>query len=606
MAAKQLQIRHQSISKKKFTIIWMRIYLLNQIIRYTARMQNDLSSISDWIKLLFALVGGLAIFLFGMEKMSNAMKLAAGDKMRLFLAKLTHNRIIGLLAGTFVTMVIQSSSATTVMLVSFAQAELMTFAQTLSIILGADIGTTITAQLIAFKLTDYALITIALGYAVTIFGKTIGQRHIGHAVLGFGLLFFGMKIMGDSMVPLRNLPEFISLISKMENPLIGILGGAIFTAIIQSSSAFTGIVIVLAQQKLITLEAGIPLIMGANVGTCITAGLASIGANREAKRVALGHVIFKIAGILIFILWIPSLANLIRSIDSHFSAGTARQVANAHTIFNVGLALLFLPFVELFARLILRVMPKLTRPERIQPVINYLDDQLITTPALAIALTRKELLQMTKLLERMVNYLIIPFYDTNASDPKYTSLTITEGIQVREKKINFIEQKTAKYLVKISQQKLTDDQSKEVFGLMSIMSDMEGIGDIISKSIHLLAEKKQNLGCDFSPQGLEELKDFHTRICRQMERIRTALVDRDVETAAISLEKVGEYVDLEAQYRQLHLERMRGQNVNTIKTHNIHIELLDNLKHINFYTGNIAKTIAETFFNPDSDQDEDL
>jgi len=310
----------------------------------------------SWFFLVVGLAGGLAFFLYGMEKMSDGMKSSTGDKMRAILAALTQNRVVGMIAGAFVTCVIQSSSATTVMLVSFVQAGLMSFANSLAVILGADIGTTITAQLIAFKLTDYALMMIAIGFGMQMLSKNENTKNIGNVILGFGILFFGMKLMSDAMKPLRTYPAFIQMLEGLETPLLGIMAGAVFTALVQSSSAFTGVVIVLAQQGLITLEAGIPMIFGANIGTCITAGIASIGMSREAKRVALGHVIFKIGGVLLFIFWIPKFADIIRLIADYFGSGTARQVANAHTIFNVTLALLFLPFTSFFGQLIILVI----------------------------------------------------------------------------------------------------------------------------------------------------------------------------------------------------------------------------------------------------------
>jgi len=240
----------------------------------------------SWAYLIIGLFGGLALFLYGMDKMSEGMKKSAGNQMRAILAALTRNRLIALLVGAFVTMVIQSSSATTVMLVSFVQAGLMSFAQTLGVILGADIGTTVTAQLIAFKLTDYALLMISIGFGLRMFSKSENIRNIGEVILGFGILFFGMKLMSDAMKPLRTYQNFIEFLERLENPLLGILSGAVFTALIQSSSAFTGVLIVLAQQGLISLEAGIPMIFGANIGTCVTALLAAIGKPREAIRAA--------------------------------------------------------------------------------------------------------------------------------------------------------------------------------------------------------------------------------------------------------------------------------------------------------------------------------
>ena len=361
------------------------------------------------------LFGGLAIFIFGMEMMSEGMKKSAGSKMRAILAALTKNPVIGLFVGAFVTMVIQSSSATTVMLVSFVQAGLMSFAQTLGVILGADIGTTITAQLIAFKLTDYALLMIAVGFGFKIFAKTDNTRNIGEAILGFGILFYGMKLMSDVMKPLRTYPGFIDVMKELENPLLGLLVGTVFTSLIQSSAASIGVVIVLAQQGLITLEAGIPIIFGANIGTCITAGLASIGTSREAKRVALAHVLFKVAGVMIFIFWIPGFAELIRTLAVKFGSDIARQIANAHTIFNVSLAIIFIPFTNLFAGLIQRLLPGREEEAGIKFETWHLDESTISSPALAIDLARAEISLMARTLGRMLRAIIIPFM----SDEKF-------------------------------------------------------------------------------------------------------------------------------------------------------------------------------------------
>jgi len=315
---------------------------------------------STWVMfMLFGLAGGLGLFLFGMDMMSSSLQRSAGGRMRSILGTLTSNRILGATVGAFVTMVIQSSSATTVMLVSFVQAQLMSFSQTLGVILGADIGTTITAQLIAFKLTDYALLMIAIGFGLKYMGRRQTIRNTGDVLLGFGMLFYGMAVMSKAMYPLRTYQPFLEMLSGLENPFIGILVGTIFTALIQSSSAFTGIIIVLAQQGFLTLDAGIPLIFGANIGTCITAALASMNSGREAKRVALAHTLFKVAGVLLMITWIPVFADFVRSISPggaiyhgdtvRLAQFIPRQVANAHTIFNVSLGLFFLPFIPFFS-----------------------------------------------------------------------------------------------------------------------------------------------------------------------------------------------------------------------------------------------------------------
>ena len=554
----------------------------------------------QWTTLVMTLIGGLALFLYGMEKMSEGMKKSAGDRMRNILSALTNNRIIGMLVGAFVTMVIQSSSATTVMLVSFVQAQLMTFMQSLGVILGADIGTTITAQLVAFNLTDYALLMIAVGFFLMMFSKKDSTKHIGEAIMGFGILFFGMKLMSDAMKPLRTFQPFIDVMKELENPLWGLLIGTIFTALVQSSSAFTGIVIVLAQQGLLTLEAGIPLIFGANIGTCITAGLASIGTNREAKRVALAHVLFKVGGVCLFIFWIPTYAEIIRSISpssqgvglEKLAMDTPRQIANAHTIFNVSLAFIFLPFTTFFANTIMRLYPDKKQEVGIQPVIWHLDDGAISTPALAIDLARSEISRMAKILGRMLDAIIEPFITNEPlQDELYPQLSLVAGIKMREEKLDYLEERIVRYLRKIGQQELSEHQIRDVYGMMSIVNDIESIGDVIEKNMIPLAAKKTSLNRDFSDEGKDELTNYHSKVCKQVSRLKQAFSKLDTNKAEKIITKEEKYSALETKYRTSHLDRLHEEREESIQTHAIHMELMDLLKQINVYAGEIAKTI---------------
>ena len=560
----------------------------------------DADGTIQWGMLIISLFGGLALFLFGMEQMSEGMKKTAGDKMRSILSALTNNRLIGMTVGAFVTMVIQSSSATTVMLVSFVQAQLMTFVQSLGVILGADIGTTITAQLIAFKLTDYALLMIAVGFAIRMFSRKENSKHIGEVIMGFGILFFGMKLMSDAMKPLRTYQPFIDMLRGLENPFLGLLVGAVFTALIQSSSAFTGIVIVLAQQGLLTLDAGIPLIFGANIGTCITAGLASIGTSREARRVAIAHVMFKIAGVLLFIFWIPTFAEIIRSISptsssvgmDKLASETPRQIANAHTIFNVSLAFIFLPFTTFFANIIMKIYPEKKEDKGVQPIIWHLDDDVISIPALAIDLARSEILRMAKIIGRMLEAVIEPFTTNEPLQDKiYPQLSLVEGIEMREEKLDYLDERIVKYLRKIGQQELSENQIQEVYGLMSIVNDIESIGDTIEKNMIPLLAKKDSLNMDFSPEGKEELTIYHNKVCKQINRLKKAFSKLDPGKAEKIIHKEGKYSALETKYRISHLERLHQEREESIETHEIHMELMDLLKQINVYSGEIAKTI---------------
>lgn len=547
----------------------------------------------SWLFLIFGLLGGLALFLYGMELMSEGMKKTAGNKMRSILALLTKNRVIALFCGAFVTMVIQSSSATTVMLVSFVQANLMSFMQSLGVILGADIGTTITAQMIAFKLTDYALLMIMVGFLIRMFAKNEGVKHIGEAILGFGILFFGMKLMSDAMKPLRTYSAFIDTLKGLENPLLGIFFGAVFTALIQSSSAFTGIVIVLAQQNLITLEAGIPLVFGANVGTCVTAGLASIGASREAKRVALAHVIFKLAGVLLFLFWIPTFADLIRSSAETYNFTLARQIANAHTLFNVSLALIFLPFTGLFANLILKILPEKEIDPQLKLSTWHLDYKMISSPAMAIDLVRTEISRMAKILGRMLEAVIVPFFERDPGKDRYfPSLGLKEGLDMREEKMDFLEEEIHEYLVKLSHESLSEVQATEVFCMMSIAKDMESIGDLIHRNMMPLIAKKNAKRSEFSAEGKEELLIYHEKVMKQLFLLQESFAELDVDKAKNIMNKERKYLDLELQYRARHLQRLIEKSQQTVDTHEIHMELMDLMKQVIVYSSNIAKTFA--------------
>ncbi len=555
-----------------------------------------------WWVIIMTLLGGLALFLYGMEKMSSGMKKAAGSRMRSILSALTDNRYMGMLVGAFVTMIIQSSSATTVMLVSFVQAGLMTFVQSLGVILGADIGTTITAQLVAFKLTDYALLMIAIGFGLMMFGRSDSQKNVGESILGFGILFYGMKLMSDAMYPLRSYEPFITTLSHLENPIMGLLVGAAFTALIQSSSAFTGIVIVLAQQGLLSLDAGIPLIMGANIGTCITAALASIGASREAKRVAMAHVLFKVTGVLLFIFWIPWFADLIRTISptsdaegmAQLSAVVPRQIANAHTIFNVGLALAFIPFTSFFARIIMKFYPDVEDEKDLTIATWHLDESAVETPSLALDLARSEIARMAKITGRMLDSLIHPFLeDDPGMDKIHPQLTLVEGIEMREKKLDFLDKKIKNYLLQVGQEELSDSQVKEVYGMITISNHMEAIGDTIERNLSPLVAKKRALELDFSEEGKKELAKYNNKVCKQISRLQKTFSELDPKRAQKVMVKEEKYLNLEQQYRESHLQRMHAAIDESVETHAVYTELMEMMKQINLHTGEIAKIILD-------------
>ena len=356
--------------------------MLTGLILATAETVVETTDSIKWFTLIVGLVGGLTLFLLGMDLMTDALRLVVGDKAKAVLEKLTANRFVGLLTGAGITAVIQSSSVTTVLVVGFISAGLMTFVQSIPIILGSNIGTTFTAQIIAFNITSWALVLVSLGFLVTTLSKKRKRKSQGTAVMGLGLIFFGMVVMGEAMSPLRTYEPFIDAMKTLDNPLLGILVGAVITAVLQSSSATTGIVIVLASQGLITPAAGIALVIGANIGTSITALLAAIGKPRDAQRAAVAHLLFNVGGV---ILWIPFVGWLVSFVGS-VGGGTAREVANAHTIFNVVNAMIFLPFVNQFAALVTKLVPDKPVEGEMRPI--YLDESLIRSPSLALSAAR--------------------------------------------------------------------------------------------------------------------------------------------------------------------------------------------------------------------------
>lgn len=555
---------------------------------FASSSSNDAEGFS-FILIIIGLFGGLGMFLYGMEMMSDGMKMTAGNSMRAILKKLTSNRFIAVFVGAFITMIIQSSSATTVMLVSFVNSGLLNFVQALGVILGSNIGSTVTAQIVAFKVTDYALLLIAVGSIMTLFSKKDSAKHIGFVILGFGLLFYGMKVMSDTMKPLRTDPTFNSILTSFENPFLGILAGAIFTALIQSSSATTGIVITLASSGSITLEAGIPLIFGANIGTCITALLAGLKATRDAKRVAIGHVLFNVIGVLVFCFWIPTFADLVAQTTDN----VPRQIANAHTIFNIVSTMLFIPFAPFISRTIIRYFPDKEKLRNIEkPAILNLDEKVLSYPTAAINNAQAEISGVVGLTERVVGSLVSPFItDKDQSDVENPELNLITGLHQRLEKIKYLNENISNYLIKISQQDLTSHQSREVFALVSATNYLNSINDTVKVKFENLIGKKESLDEGFSDAGQEEILVYHAKLLKQIKRLNKYFVKYDRAKATKIMKKGKKYKDLEEKYRLEHFKRVSGNVSVSVATHQLHVELMDMLKQINTFIELIASTL---------------
>ena len=537
-----------------------------------------------WVMfLLFGLLGGLGIFLMGMELAGDGLKDAAGDRMRGLLSALTTNRFAGVTVGALVTAVLQSSSVTTVMLVGFVSATMMTVVQAMGVMMGAKIGTTITAQIIAFKVSKYSLMFVALGFILQMAGRRKALKQLGTIVLGFGLIFFGLAVMGDAMRPLRSVAAFTELLVQLgDQPLLGILLAVAFTAIVQSSSATIGIVVALCAGGLLSLEAALPLAFGAHIGTCATALLSSIGSPREGKQLAVAHLVYSLVGVAVAFPFLGFFIDGARWMsDLMGSESVARQLANGHTIFTVASALVFMPFVTHLAWVARKIVP----PAKTAPPFGpqFLSENSLAVPVLALEQAHREILRMAGIVSeqfsRSMNVLAKP--DEEA----------VGAIIVEDDKVDILEKSIRPFLAKVAQSRLEPDQSAREHAFIYMVQDLEGIGDVLSKEIAPAAGKLAAKGRAFSPEGLVELQQYGSKILDKFERVTRAVetFDRALAEQAVQLgfkERV-----LERRLRESHLERLHHEKPETVETSALHLSVLNNLTAISNRLEAIARTL---------------
>ncbi len=543
------------------------------IFRIKARKKNWMTM------LLIGLLGGLGLFLFGMHTMSEGMQQSAGARLRNILALVTRNRIVGAGVGTLVTTVIQSSSATSVMLVSFVNAGLLQFRQTIPVLLGAAIGTTITAQMIAFRITEYSLLMVAAGFFMQAFSRKEQFKSAGYALFGFGVLFYGMHIMSDAMAPLREWDPFINLLLRLENPLLGILVGTLFTALIQSSSAFIGIMIVLASQGLLSMEASIPLLLGSNLGTPVTALLSSMKSDREAKKVAFAFLLVKLISVLIFAGWTASLGKLIMQWTPE--ASLQRMIANAHTFINLVLMAVILPVTPQVARLVDLIMGK--EKEAPEPLMTtrYLDNAVLNTPSLALNLAKQEILRMGTMVQEMFSHILKPFLEKETGS--------LDQVYQQEKSVNFLRDSIKEYLVRINAEQVTSDRINESFQMLYVLNEFEKIADIISESLASRAERWAAFDFSFSEAGKEDLKRFHGKIEKQLRRSLEVFEEMNLQRAAYMKAKHKEYRTLSHELEKQHYTRILEGLKESIDSSKTHLEILALLSSIDSHATNIAR-----------------
>ena len=527
------------------------------------------------------IMGGLGLFLYGMNLMGDGLQKSAGSKLKRIIELLTSNVIMGVLVGMVVTMVIQSSSATTVMVVGFVNAGIMSLTQAIGVIMGANIGTTITAQLVSLDVDFLAPVALGIGIVIYMFSNKPKHKNIAEILIGFGILFTGMDSMKEAVKPLAGYQGFTDmLLSFGHHPILGVLMGFAITAIVQSSSASMGMLIALASQGLIPITAALPILYGENIGTCVTSLISSIGASRNARRAAIMHLTFNVLGsmIFMFILSKPIVA-IVTAIDP---TDAARQIANAHTLFNILNVIVLLPFNKLIVKLALKLVPE-TKGEQDDDdkVVKYIDDRMIETPSIALANIVKETLRMGEKSKESLNAAMDGIVDKSK-----------EKIELsfkREKLINELQKSILNYLLKLSKASLNEDSRETVDALFNTVNDIERIGDH-AENIAELAKDIVDLEISFSDVGIGELKDMYNKVVSTYTYALEAMRTSNVELACKVI-KMEEQVDMmEKSCRANHMNRLNSSSC-SIESGVIYLDIISNLERVSDHAVNIAQQV---------------
>ncbi|MGN0837569.1 MAG: Na/Pi cotransporter family protein [Pyramidobacter sp.] len=527
------------------------------------------------LSVIFKIMGGVGLFLYGMKLMSDALQDLAGDRMRELIASLTSTPVKGVLIGALVTMVIQSSSATTVMTVSFVQVGMMTLRQALGVIMGANIGTTITAQLVAFNVKELALPILGIGMVLAVFCRSRRNRYIGNGLFGFGLLFVGMSTMENAVSFLAGNKEFFLRFAA--HPMLCVAAGTLLTMVVQSSSATVGLTIAMAVQGLLPLQSAVAILLGDNLGTTVTAVIASLGSNRAAKQTAAGHVLFNFIGVLIFL----PLLKPFTALAAGTSSNIARQLANAHTIFNVANTLLQLPFINQLARLIQFLIPgrQTTAADR----ARFLDEKLLhTSPAAAVTAVRSELLEMGSMTLGMMDLVKKAFGQNDLTAPALLLQT--------ENDLNDLTRRISAYSAKLWQHHISGALSTLLESYVNGSSDLERIGDHTQNMMELfefLSEHRLSL----SEQALSEFMQMFDHVRGMLNASLEALRTEQVSIAQQVTEIMEPQTDqMEKTFRHRHILRLNGGECSPAAGV-IFADMLSNLERIGDHCTNVAEIV---------------
>ncbi|WP_062571934.1 MULTISPECIES: Na/Pi cotransporter family protein [Peptoniphilus] len=527
------------------------------------------------INYFIELLGGLALFLYGMEMMSSGLELVAGDRLRVVIEKMTSNFFKSIFVGALVTAIIQSSSATTVMVVGFVNAGLMTIYQSVGIIMGANIGTTITGQLVALNISTIAPIIAFVGFLLNTFSKSKKKKYVGQAVIGLGFLFMGMQFMSDSMEPLRDYPGFATLMTKFDNPILGVLAGTGVTALLQSSSASLGILQAVANQGVISLHSAMYIILGFNIGTCVTSVLSSVGSSKNARRTALVHVLFNIIGTIIFVC--ASFVIPIDKIVISFSRNLpAAEIANLHTLFNVVTTILLIPFSKKLADLAFKIIPGIDK-EQEEMSLQYINLNVVKDAPATFTDVKAEVNRLLNVVDKN--------YEASVGLLSKFDEQVHEEIFRREKVINYLNKQISAFIIDSLGLSMNEQTSANFAAYLRISRDMERIGDH-SKNIAEVAKLKNDEGLLFTDVTFDELREINAIIDKMFHSFDE---DMEKEDRVLLMRQSNELVQKEASaFRNNHMMRMREKICNP-ESGLLYEKTLAAMERISAYISNAGK-----------------
>lgn len=546
----------------------------------------DVSSKGWYIMVIIGLLGGLGMFLYGMKMSADGLQHVAGSRMKDILSKYTTNPVKGHVVGFAATAAMQSSSATSAMCVGFVSATLMTLAQTLSVMQGARIGTTITAQLVAFRLADFSLLLVLAGFIMISASKKKRIKSLGEILAGFGLIFFGMGVMSDAMAPLRSNPDFTTmLLSLGEKPMLGLLGAAIFTAIIQSSGATVGLCIAFADQGLITLGGAIPLAIGAMIGTTMTGLLAALGANRDGKRVAVANLIFSVIAAAVCLPVLGILETVTVAVTKAMGSDSLpRQVANGYTLLSVWGVLVCLPFLKPLEKLVMKLMPEdAAAKEKFAPI--YLQEGFENAPDIALDLSHKELMRMSGIVAGMIAR--IPGVYAERSEEAI------DAIIKEDDKVDLLDEAIRPYLNTVGRGSISEEQSRSYMTQLYLTGYLEGMGDIIVKNIMPQARKLVTENFYFEEKELMQLQDLADKSGELFTMAMEAFDKKSYEIAEQVTQLFNKYARLGKKLYQDHFATLRTNTDVPLEHSSVYLDTIDKMVSLTSQINTIAGTIIE-------------